>query len=215
MPPGSPEASRILAVTQPGAPFLVPELALHLITPGHPLWTATPEEAAAQGFTMPYWGFAWPGGQALARYLLDHPQVVRGRGVLDFGCGGGVEGLAALRAGARSVVCTDVDALACEVVQLNAALNGVAVEALHADVVGEDGGWQVVLVGDVLYEPALAARVLGWLQRLAARGATVLIGDPGRVPLDLQADVLATSDAPHDGDPRGTTRWPTRVLRLR
>jgi len=213
VPPDSADAT-ILAVTAPSAPFLVPEVTLYLVSPEHPLWTATPEQAEAQGLPMPYWAFAWPGGQALARYLLDTPEVVRGKTVLDFGCGGGVEGIAAGKAGAKRVVCADVDRLAVQAAVLNAALNGVTVEPVIEDLTGTDGGWDVVLVGDVLYDPVFAARTLEWLKGLAERGATVLLGDPGRVPLDVEVDELGAYDAPHDGDPRGSTRWRTRVLRL-
>lgn len=162
---------------------------------------------------MPYWAFAWPGGQALARYLLDHPHLVRGRRVLAFGSGCAVEGIAAARGGAR-VRCADVDPRAARAALENAALNDVSLEVTTEELVGVDVEAELLLVGDACYEPALAARVLPWLDAQRRRGVEVLVGDPLRVPLVLDgATRLATYDAPFDGDPRGLTRWPTHVLR--
>ena len=136
--------------------------------------------------------------------------------MLDFGCGGAVEGVAALKAGAASVLCADLDALAVEAAALNARHAGGAVETTTEDLVGRRGDWEVVLCGDVTYEAQLARRVRAWLERLAARGVEVLVGDPGRVPGALDGfDVLEERLAPFDGDVRGLTLWPTRVLRVR
>ncbi|PZR12883.1 MAG: nicotinamide N-methylase [Archangium gephyra] len=162
---------------------------------------------------MPYWAFAWPGGQVLARYVLDHPEVVRGRRVLDFASGCAVEGVAAAMAGAREVWCADIDARCEELAVRNAVLNGVTVQTTTEDLVGSELDFDVVLAGDALYSPELAARVLPWLR---ASKAVVLIGDPLRVPGALVGvERLATYDASFDGDPRGLTTWPTHVLRLR
>lgn len=194
---------------RPLAPFLVPELKLWLLPPDAPSWHATPDTHG-----MPYWAFAWPGGQVLARYVLDHPERVRGRRVLDFGAGCAVEGIAAMRAGAVSVYCADIDATANELAQKNAALNGVALETTAEDLLERPPPEvDLMLVGDACYSPELAARLLPWLR--AAR-AEVLIGDPLRVPGMLDdAEVLATYEASFDGDVRGLTRWRTHVLRLR
>lgn len=191
------------------APFLCPELKLWLLPPDAPSWHSVDAEALG----MPYWAFAWPGGQVLARYVLDHPEVVRGRRVLDFASGCAVEGVAAAMAGAREVWCADIDARCEELAVRNAVLNGVTVQTTTEDLVGSELDFDVVLAGDALYSPELAARVLPWLR---ASKAVVLIGDPLRVPGALEGvERLATYDASFDGDPRGLTTWPTHVLRLR
>ncbi len=163
---------------------------------------------------MPYWAFAWPGGQVLARYVLDHPETVRGKRVLDFGSGCAVEGIAAMKAGAASVVCADIDAIAKEFALKNAALNEVNVAVTERNLLLEPvSGFEVILAGDACYSPELAAQLLPWLR---ASRADVLIGDPLRVSGVLDdAEVLATYDASFDGDLRGLTRWRTHVLRLR
>jgi predicted nicotinamide N-methyase len=165
---------------------------------------------------MPYWAFAWPGGQALARYVLDHPQVVRGKRVLDFGCGCAVEGLAAAKAGAASVLCADLDLHAGVAVSRNAAENRLTVGFTARELLGDAlEGVDTVLAGDACYDEALAARLVPWLWSLARRGVEVLLGDPGRVPGALRGtEVLATYQCSFDGDPRGLTLWPTAVLRL-
>lgn len=190
------------------SPFLVPELTLWLLPPDAPSWHATPDTHG-----MPYWAFAWPGGQVLARYVLDHPDVVRGKRVVDFGSGCAIEGIAAMRAGAASVLCADIDDVANEFALKNAALNGVLLTTTADDLLDRaPPEADVMLVGDACYSPELAARLLPWLR---ASHAEVLIGDPLRVPGLLDdAEVLATFEASFDGDPRGLTRWPTHVLRL-
>jgi predicted nicotinamide N-methyase len=158
-------------------PPLVPELKLYLATEVVPLWRATEEELAAQGVPPPYWAFAWAGGQALARYILDNPGIVQGKTILDIGSGSGLVGLAARLAGARDVLAADIDSFACAAIALNAAANGLDIEVTQADMIGASGGWDVVLVGDLFYERPLAERLLAWL---AALSATALLGDPGR-----------------------------------
>ena len=163
------------------APALVPEIRLHLASELVPLWEASEAELERQGVPPPYWAFAWAGGQALARYLLDHPEIVAGKRVLDFGAGSGLQGLAAARAGAASVLAVDIDPFACAAMRLNAEANGLALEVSDADWIGRvDPAWQVVLAGDVCYEKPMAERVETWLRALAARGVLVLVGDPGR-----------------------------------
>jgi predicted nicotinamide N-methyase len=201
-----------LADTRIASPTLVPELELHLLPPDSPHWHAADPDALG----WPYWAVAWPGGQALARFVVDRPEWVRGRRVLDFGAGGAVAGVAAARAGAASVLCADVDPRAAEAAHANARLNGVSVLTTTEDLVGAPRGpWDVVLAGDVCFEPAFAARVIAWLRALAADGCAVLLGDPSRVALPADAlEDLAAYEAPHDGDLRALTRWTTRVARV-
>jgi predicted nicotinamide N-methyase len=175
----TPEAF-IRANTQLLAPPHTPEIRLHLATELVPIWQKTEEELAAIGVPPPFWAFAWAGGQALARYLLDHGDSVRGRRVLDFASGSGLSAIAAAKAGARHVLATEIDPFAIAAIALNAAANGVAVASTLEDVIGRDDGWDTVLAGDVCYEREMSARVFAWLRQLAARGALVLMGDPGR-----------------------------------
>jgi predicted nicotinamide N-methyase len=166
------------------APPLVPEIRLHLATEITPIWQATEEILARTALPPPFWAFAWAGGQALARYLLDHPEVVAGRSVLDFGAGSGLVAIAAARAGAVSVLAAEIDHFAAAAIAANAALNGVAIAVTTADVVDTaDPGWEVVTAGDVCYERPMAERVTAWLRGLARRGGLVLLGDPGRAYL--------------------------------
>ena len=159
------------------APPLVPEIKLYLATEVVPLWRATEEELEKMGVPPPYWAFAWAGGQALARYILDHPDVVAGKRVLDIGAGSGLVGIAAARAGAASVLAADIDAFSAAAVRLNAAANDCAMALTQDDLIGTDGDWDVILVGDLFYERPLAERLLAWLKPL---GRPALLGDPGR-----------------------------------
>jgi predicted nicotinamide N-methyase len=166
-------------------PPLVPEIKLHLAGEVMGLWGETEALAAAleAGMTNlppPYWAFAWPGGQALARYILDHPQEVAGKSVLDFGAGSGLVAIAAAKAGGAPVLAAEIDALALAAIALNAAANGVFVEEIENDIIGTNGRWDTVLAGDMCYERPLAERLTQWLRSLASEGARVLIGDPGR-----------------------------------
>jgi predicted nicotinamide N-methyase len=179
MPPSDPRRF-IVENTALLAPPLVPEVMLHLAHEALPLWERTEEELGEMGLPPPYWAFAWAGGQALARYVLDNPQALGGRTVLDFASGSGLVAIAALKAGAHAATASEIDAFALAAIVLNAAANGVALATTEADLIGSDGGWDAVLVGDAFYEKPLADRLLPWLQQLARRGALVLIGDPGR-----------------------------------
>lgn len=160
---------------------LVPEIALYLASEVVPLWRATEDELAKIGLPPPYWAFAWAGGQALARHVLDHPEIVRGKRVLDIGAGSGLVGLAAAHAGAAEVLAADIDAFACAAIRLNAAANPWAndctIMVTEEDMIGAAGAWDVILVSDLFYERPLAERLLAWLGPL---GATALLGDPGR-----------------------------------
>ena len=180
------------------------------------MWNSDEGWLARLGWSLPYWAFAWPGGQVLGRYLLDHPESVRGKRVLDFGCGGGSEAIAALMCGASTVMANDLDARALVAVQLNAELNGVTLETTADNQLGLlECDHDVILAGDMLYDAAMSLEVQAWLQRCADGGALVLVGDAGRVPLAADFEVLAEYDAPFDGDLRGTTLWRCRVSRLR
>lgn len=206
-------AEFVRANTALAAPPLVPEIALHLATEVTPLWEATEAELQRIGLPPPYWAFAWPGGLALARYVLDHPELVEGRRVLDFGAGSGLVAIAAAKAGARAVA-AEIDAFAAAAIRLNAAANGVEVEIETSDVIGAECAWDVVLAGDMCYERPLAERLVRWLRSVPA---LVLLGDPGRsyVPRDglepLARYVVPTSRDLEDRDSRETGVW--RLLR--
>jgi predicted nicotinamide N-methyase len=159
---------------------LVPEIALHLADEVVPLWQMTEAELEESGVAPPYWAFAWAGGQALARYILDESSLVHGRTVLDFAAGCGIAGIAAARAGALSVLCADIDPFADAACRINGALNTVSIHTTTDDLIGLDLVPDIVLAGDICYEQPLAARVITWLADLSAQGARVLIGDPGR-----------------------------------
>lgn len=162
------------------APPLVPEIVLHLATEVVPLWRKTEEELNEMGVPPPYWAFAWAGGQALARYILDNPQTVSGKRVLDFGSGSGLVALAAARAGAASVFAADIDRYAAAAIALNAQANHLPLEVTTDDIIGRDENWDAILCGDMCYERPLAERLLGWLQERRGAGADILLGDPGR-----------------------------------
>jgi predicted nicotinamide N-methyase len=162
---------------------LVPEISLHVADEAVPLWQKTEEELGALGLEAPFWAFAWAGGQALARYVLDHPALVAGKRVLDFASGSGLVAIAAAKSGARAVEACEIDDFAIAAIALNTEANRASVQTIHADLVGRDEGWDVVLAADICYERDMAARALDWLASLAARGAEVRIGDPGRTYL--------------------------------
>ncbi|CEJ15864.1 Ribosomal protein L11 methyltransferase [bacterium YEK0313] len=169
--------TRLLAVPH------APEISLHLADEATELWQKTEDELGAIGLDPPFWAFAWAGGQALARYVLDQPGLVAGRTVLDVATGSGLVAIAAAKAGAARVTAVDIDAFAEVAVRLNAAANGVAVTAETADPTGTDAGWEVILAGDICYQRDMTEAMLGWLGPLAAAGRTVLLGDPGRTYL--------------------------------
>jgi len=189
----------IRANTELAAPPLVPEIDLHLATEVVPLWRKTEEELRLEGVPPPYWAFAWVGGQALARYVLDHRETVAARSVLDFGTGSGLVAIAAAMAGAREVMAADVDSFAAAATALNCWANGVScmtrqparegspagrrgekIEIVTEDIIGCACKWNVILVGDMCYERPLAQRLLDWLDGCARHGADVFLGDPGR-----------------------------------
>lgn len=195
-------------------PSLVPEVTLHLATEVTPLWEATEATLERAGLPPPYWAFAWPGGQAVARHILDNPQLVRGKAVLDFAAGTGLVAVAAMKAGASRALAAEIDGFAVEAIRLNAAANGVAVETASEDLVGGPlAGIDVVLAGDVCYERPMAERVTGWLRAVAATGTLVILGDPGRayVPRDglekLAEYPVPTSLELEDRTVRETVVW--------
>ncbi|MBJ7598523.1 MAG: nicotinamide N-methylase [Candidatus Nephthysia bennettiae] len=174
-------AAFVRAHTRLLRPPQVPELRLHLAEDAFGLWKRTEEEVGHPGVPPPYWAFAWPGGQALARYLLDNPALVRGRSVFDLGSGSGLVAIAAAQAGAASVTASEVDVFALAAIGLNAGVNGVSIACALGDAVDGDGiEVDLVLAGDLFYERPMAERVMLFLERAQARGSDVLVGDPGR-----------------------------------
>ena len=183
--PAEERTAFIRANTRLLAPPLAPEMRLHLADEAVELWTRTEAELQASGLPPPFWAFAWAGGQALARWIGDHPGRVAGRRALDFASGSGIVAIAAALAGAAKVEASEIDPFAQAAIALNAGENRVAVDVLSEDVIGTDRGWDVVLAGDVAYERDMAAAVFAWLEGLARRGALVLVGDPRRSYLAL------------------------------
>ncbi|WP_293676248.1 methyltransferase [uncultured Phenylobacterium sp.] len=181
IPPGE-RRQFILDNTRRQRPPHTPELELHLADEVTPIWRLTEEALEAIGLPPPFWAFAWAGGQALARYVLDNPQVVAGKAVVDFASGSGIVGIAAVRAGASRVLAADIDGFCGAALALNAEANGVIVGFTDADLLdAPPPAWaDLILAGDICYEKPLAERVMAWLGAARAAGATVLIGDPGR-----------------------------------
>jgi len=175
----------ILANTRLRTVPLVPEIALHIADEAVPLWQKTEVELDEMGLPPPFWAFAWAGGQALARYVLDHADCVRGKSVLDLASGSGLVGIAAKMAGASDVRAADIDEFACVAIGINAQANAVAMSVTADDLLAapDRGKWDVILAGDIFYEHDTAARVFAFLSWHAERGATILIGDPGRAYL--------------------------------
>jgi predicted nicotinamide N-methyase len=191
------------------------EIRLHVADEATALWQKTEEELGAMGLPPPFWAFAWAGGQGLARFVLDHPEHVRGHDVLDFASGSGLVAIAAALAGATTVEAADIDPFAVAAIGVNAALNGVAdrINATGDDLIDRDHGWDTVLVADICYQRDIALRVMPWLRRLQARGAAVLIGDPGRSYLPRQdlvpiaAYEVPTTRALEDSAVKRTQVW--------
>jgi len=163
------------------APPLVPEIRLHLAEESVPIWQKTEEELGEMNVPPPYWAFAWAGGQALARYVLDNAVLVAGKSVLDLGSGSGLSALAAARARAARVLAADIDQFALAAITLNAGQNGLAVTTTSDDLLARSPTpFDVVLVGDLFYERHLSERVLAFCDAAKAQGALVLVGDPQR-----------------------------------
>lgn len=206
-------AEFVRANTAVVAPSLVPEIRLHLADDALPLWETTEAELERTGLPPPYWAFAWAGGQALARHVLDFPSLVAGRCVLDLGAGSGIVGIAAAMSGASEVLANEVDEFALAAIALNAAENGVALTMTPGDLLDGPGPAEIILVGDLFYERPLAERTFAFIRRAADAGADVLIGDPRRsyLPADALAPV-ATYQVPvplalEDMEVKRTTVW--------
>ena len=205
--------SFIRANTSLMAPPHVPEIRLHLASEAHDLWLKTEEELEEIGLPPPFWAFAWAGGQGLARYVLDHPDTVAGKRVLDFASGSGLVGIAAKLAGASHVFAADIDPWAETVVRLNAAENDVTLDFTGDNLIGQTTNADVVLAGDVFYDRDFADRLIPWFQQLAGEGHLVLVGDPGRayLPKDhLEARAsyqVPVTRALEDSEIKKTTVW--------
>jgi predicted nicotinamide N-methyase len=176
------QAEFIRANTTLATAPLVPEIMLYLATEITPIWQATEDWMNAHAVDPPFWAFAWPGGQALARHVLDHPGLVAGKRVLDFAAGGGIAAIACARAGAAMVEAAEIDDLARAAIRLNAKVNDVALIVADGDIVGSACRWDIILCGDVCYEVAMTNHIMPWLCRMA-RDAQVWIADPGRAYL--------------------------------
>jgi predicted nicotinamide N-methyase len=192
---------------------LLPEIQLHLASEDMPIWQMDAAAREAAGVPLPYWAFAWAGGQALARYCLDQPVAVAGKDVLDIGAGSGLEAIAARMAGAASVEAVDTDPFAIAATGLNARLNGVDVQTTTDDLIGQSGNWDLIMVGDLFFEQPLAVRLEKWLRGLLATGVEVLIGDPQRTFMPRQGlekittYAVPTTSALEDSDLRNASVW--------
>lgn len=196
-------------------PSLVPELQVHLATELTPLWTATEAFLRERDIAPPYWAFPWPGSQALARWVLDHPERVRGRRVLDFAAGGGLAAIAAASVGATAIG-VEIDPVAGDAMRVNAALNGVEIEVWIRDVCEEPApAVDLVMAGDVCYSRPMVARILPWFRRCVAAGVEVVLADPGRafVPAD-QVEVLGEYTVPTSRELEDRDERVTRLIRL-
>jgi len=216
----TPALEIISSGTELGPVPLVPEIRLYQASEPIQLWQHTEQAAGRTGLDPPFWAFAWAGGRALARYLLDHPEAVRGQRVIDVASGSGLVAIAAAQAGAAAVTAYDIDPLAAAAITVNAEANGVAVRAICADVLDADAppapGPDLVLVADAFYEKDLAGQVLRFMERSRARGAAVLAGDFGRTYLPRACLApLASYDVPgllamEGSETKRTTVWTLR-----
>lgn len=207
----------ILANTELMAPPHVPEIRLHLAHEAHDLWHRTEEDLQEIGLQPPYWAFAWAGGQGLARHILDNPQIVAGKRVLDLATGSGLVAIAAAMAGAARVSASDIDAYCEAALALNAAANNVGIAFSNADLLALSPAcadvWDVVLAGDVFYDAAMARQVSAWFSAIAAPGRTILVGDPGRAYLPRHLLIeravyqVAVTRALEDSDVKRTVVW--------
>lgn len=176
---GADRRAFIATHTRLGRSALVPDIKLHLASELTPLWHASEEFLQSHNMSPPFWAFAWPGSEALARYLTDHPELAAGKKLLDFAAGCGLAAIAAAKSGTAEVEAAEIDPLAWSAIMLNAQANDCRVNVLEGDVVGQPCRWDVILCGDVCYEAPMTRHILPWL-RECARSATVIIADPGR-----------------------------------
>jgi predicted nicotinamide N-methyase len=205
----------ILAQTVIAAPPLVPEIKLHLATEITPIWEATEANLTQMNLPPPYWAFAWAGGQALTRFLIDHPDWVKGKRVLDFAAGSGLSAIGAAKAGAALTQAAEIDDFAIAAIALNARVNNVAIDLVREDLIGVEPRWDVVLAGDVCYERPMAEKVITWFRALAGRGVAILMGDPGRAYLPQSGLLeLARYQVPTSLELEDRTQRETIVWRL-
>lgn len=203
----------IKANTEVSCPPHVPEIRLHLAGELNPIWRKTEEELEAIGIPPPFWAFAWAGGQGLARHILDNPDLVSERTVLDFACGSGLVGIAAAKAGASAVLSVDIDPICQQAVNLNASINNVRLASDVCDYVGKPVDQSIILAGDVFYDRPLAERLKPWFTSLSNAGKPVLVGDPGRayVPKiclrELAVYEVSTTRELEDNEVKRTTVW--------
>jgi predicted nicotinamide N-methyase len=212
----SPDSAFIRAHTRLSPAPYVPEVRLHLADDAIALWEKTEDNLRGGEQPPPFWAFAWAGGQALARYILDHSHLIRGRTVFDLAAGSGLVAIAAVRAGAAAVTANEIDPLAVAAIAANADANDVKITAVLGDVLsGDADGAEVVLAGDVFYSKAMTDRVLPFLRRAAARGALVLVGDPGRAYLPREhLESVAVHEVPVNRSLESTDVKTTTVWRL-
>ena len=185
---------------------LIPELSLYMVTENCPMWRMNEDDVAELGIEAPYWGFSWPGGHALARHIIDHPQLVKNKTILDFGTGAGIVAIAASIAGAKKVIACDTDPLALDATQLNASLNKVKIETCPENLIGTyDPQWEVILAADVCYEAQLTEEIAQWLHQMHGKRIEVLFADPKRGWLQQHSvREVAQYETPCDIDCRGT-----------
>ncbi|MDD3371401.1 MAG: methyltransferase [Alphaproteobacteria bacterium] len=207
-------ADFIRAQTQVLSPAIVPELRLHLATEVMPLWQKTEEALREDGVQPPFWAFAWPGGQGVARYILDNPEIVAGRRVLDLASGSGLIAIAAMKAGAKSAMAVDIDRLALEACGLNAGLNAVSIRTCEQiDFARPYRNADAIFAGDICYQQAMSTTLLRWLRICVEADIPVLIGDPGRAYVPERGlQKLASYEVPtsrdlEDKDVRTATVW--------
>ncbi|AUG51892.1 class I SAM-dependent methyltransferase [Thalassospira marina] len=209
-------ADLIATFTVPARVPLTPEIEMYLATHITPLWQATEDILGVLDIPPPYWAFAWPGGQAITRYILDNPDLVRGKKVLDFACGGGMQAIACVMMGAAEVTANDIDPVAITATRLNAARNNVSFTTVTDNLVGKNGPekrWDVIFAGDVCYQQDMADAVLQWLMGEALLGTRVILADPGRTYAPTRnIDELETYDVPvdvavEDADTKFTRVW--------
>jgi predicted nicotinamide N-methyase len=186
---------------------------LHLADEAHDLWHKTEDELQQSGLQPPFWAFAWAGGQGLARHVLDHPECVRGKSVIDFATGSGLVAIAAKISGAKSVLAADIDPFCADAVALNSAINKADLLFSSDDLIGASSDAQVLLAGDVFYDREMASKVTPWFERLSQQGVTILVGDPGRAYLpreklkQLSEHQVKVTRALEDADVRKTIVW--------
>jgi predicted nicotinamide N-methyase len=213
--PAADPTAFILAQTAIAAPPLVPEIKLHLATEITPIWEATEATLTQMNLPPPYWAFAWAGGQALTRFLIDHPDWVQGKRVLDFAAGSGLSAIGAAKAGAALTQAAEIDDFAIAAIALNARANNVAIDLVREDLIGVEPRWDVVLAGDVCYERPMAEKVIAWFRALAGRGVAILMGDPGRAYLPQSGLLeLARYQVPTSLELEDRTQRETIVWRL-